>query len=215
MDLPLKCSCGNVSGVVKGIRPSKANHGICYCNDCQSFAHFLQEPPIFLDANAGTHIVQVSPRRLHLRSGMDDVACVRLRPGGLMRWYASCCNTPLANTPHPRVPLVGMITACLNHTVTGQPLEVFAGECSGRVFADKARGDTSNLPKRFQAPFGMLYRFAKMNLLGLLRGAGRRSPFFHPVTREPIAPPMVLTAEELAEVEKRRDAFEPTGESLA
>lgn len=209
MDLPLQCSCGSVSGVVKGIRPSKANHGVCYCNDCQSFAHFLGQPPTFLDDNAGTHLVQVSPRRLHLRSGLDHVACVRLRPGGLMRWYASCCNTPLANTPHPRVPLVGMITACLNHTVTGQPLEVFAGKCTGKVFADEARGDTSALPDRFQLPPAMLYRFAKMMLLGLLRGAGRRSPFFHPVTREPIAGPIVLSSNELAEVEERRDAFVP------
>ncbi|MCR9278247.1 MAG: DUF6151 family protein [Pseudomonadaceae bacterium] len=209
MDLPIQCACGSVSGVVKGIRPSKANHGICYCNDCQAFAHFLGDPPTFLDANAGTHIVQVSPRRLHLRSGLDHIACVRLKAGGLMRWYASCCNTPLANTPHPRLPILGMITACLNHSVTGQPLEVFAGECTGRVFVDGARGDTSDIPKRFQAPIGMIYRFAKMMVLGLLRGAGRRSPFFHPVTREPIAEPRILTSEELSEITSRRDAYQP------
>lgn len=54
-------------------------------------------------------MVQVLPSRVEITSGVENVACARLSAKGLHRWYASCCNTPLANTVStPRVPLVGL-----------------------------------------------------------------------------------------------------------
>ena len=34
---------------------------------------------------------------------------------GVLRWYASCCRTPLGNTPRdPKLAYVGMVTSCFD-----------------------------------------------------------------------------------------------------
>jgi len=39
MKHPLQCQCGTLKGFVDD--PQRANRAVCYCNDCQAFAHFL------------------------------------------------------------------------------------------------------------------------------------------------------------------------------
>src|SRR5579864_2200237 len=48
MTHPLSCSCGALTGSVQNER--LANHSICYCKDCQSFARFLGRDAELLDA---------------------------------------------------------------------------------------------------------------------------------------------------------------------
>ena len=73
------------------------NRVICYCDDCQAFAHQLGRADL-LDSNGGTDIVQVAPASPHIRQGQDKIAALRLSPKGLYRWHARCCNTPVGNT---------------------------------------------------------------------------------------------------------------------
>ncbi|MFT4197494.1 MAG: DUF6151 family protein, partial [Pseudoxanthomonas sp.] len=85
----------------------------CYCRDCQAFARFLGQPGV-LDAHAGTDIVPMAPAGLRITAGFDQVACMSLSPKGLLRWYAACCRTPLANTLRtPGLPYVGLVAACV------------------------------------------------------------------------------------------------------
>ena len=35
---PLQCQCGTIKGAVAN--PGNANRCVCYCRDCQAFAHF-------------------------------------------------------------------------------------------------------------------------------------------------------------------------------
>src|SRR5688572_12534539 len=97
-DLPVRCSCGTLRAVVRGASGGRGNHVVCYCDDCQSFAHFLERADDTLDAHGGTEIYQMSPARLEIIDGADRLACVRLAPKGLLRWYAACCRTPIGNT---------------------------------------------------------------------------------------------------------------------
>src|SRR5512138_1141593 len=96
MSHSLKCSCGRVKGVIADA--VVANHGVCYCRDCQAFAHFLGRPREILDERGGSDIVQVLPRWVTFTAGIGSLACMRLTPKGLLRWYAPCCNTPIGNT---------------------------------------------------------------------------------------------------------------------
>lgn len=50
VDLPLRCSCGALRGVLRGMSPARGNRVVCYCRDCQAFAHFLDRDEI-LDAH--------------------------------------------------------------------------------------------------------------------------------------------------------------------
>lgn len=112
MSHPLRCACGTLRGHVD---PSAgARRAVCYCRDCRAYAHHLGVAGV-LDAKGGTEVVAMHPRHLHFAS-TDTLACLSLRQGGLLRWYASCCNTPIANTPRdPRVAYAGVVHTCLEH----------------------------------------------------------------------------------------------------
>jgi len=199
-DLRIRCACGAVRGVVRGASPSSGNHLVCHCDDCQAFAHFLARPDQILDAWGGTDIYQTSPAKVAFEAGDERLACMRLRPKGLLRWYASCCRTPIGNTVSAGLPFVGLIHRCLDDEAGVR------GPVRARVFGRFARGDRSQLRAHDRAPLSLVLRFAWLIGQARLRGDQRRSPFFDPRTGEPVAQPRVLTAEELRDVESRRDA---------
>ena len=84
---------------------------VCYCGDCRAFAHALTRSDV-LDANGGSEIYWTTPSRMKLSAGLDQVRCLRLSEKGLFRWYAGCCNTPIANTMgNPGMPFLSIMTA--------------------------------------------------------------------------------------------------------
>src|SRR5690349_9274547 len=97
-DVELRCRCGEVGGRVKDAAPGAVNRVVCYCDDCQAFAHHLGRADL-LDAQGGTDIVQVAPpASLVFDRGSDRIVGLRLTPKGLYRWYAISCKTPVGNT---------------------------------------------------------------------------------------------------------------------
>lgn len=104
----LHCRCGEVRGRVMNASPRTTNRAICYCDDCQAFAHHLGRADL-LDAHGGSDIVQVAPASLVFDRGADRIVGLRLSPRGLYRFYASCCQTPLGNTVGQAIPLVGIV----------------------------------------------------------------------------------------------------------
>ena len=208
-DLSVRCSCGALRGVVRGVTGDSGNRVICYCDDCQSFAHFLGHPDQTLDTHGGTDIFQMSPAHLKITQGAERLACMRLTPGGLLRWYADCCKTPVGNTPASRhVPFVGLIHTFNDHASDGGSRGEALGPVRARVQARFAKGDRDALDANDRAPLSLIFRFARMVLMARLRGEHARSPFSDDQTRVPIARPRVLTTEELCLVETARDATE-------
>ena len=60
------------------VSPGAGNHAVCYCDDCQAFAHFLGRAADILDPHGGTEIFQMSPARIALTAGTERLACMRL-----------------------------------------------------------------------------------------------------------------------------------------
>jgi hypothetical protein len=206
VDLPLRCTCGTLGGIVRGVSARAGNRLVCYCDDCQSFAHFLGGAERILDEHGGTDIFQTSPARVAIAQGADRLACMQLRPGGLLRWYASCCRTPIGNTlATAKLPFVGLIHACTPAAAAGPARDDALGPSRGRVHVRFAKGDPARLDGSRTA-LSLVARFAAVALAARLRGEHRRSPFFDARSGLPVVAPRVLRPEELRGVEAARDA---------
>src|SRR4029077_11390639 len=99
----LVCRCGEVRARVTDASPRTVNRIVCYCDDCQAFAHRIGRADL-LDSQGGREIVQLAPATLTFLQGQQRIVGLRLTPKGLFRWYASCCNTPVGNTLTPAIP---------------------------------------------------------------------------------------------------------------
>jgi hypothetical protein len=142
-----------------------------------------------LDANGGTDIFQMSSGRLRFNQGQDRLACLRLTPTGPLRWYASCCDTPIGNTLATRqLPFVGLIHSCVDPG--GQSLDAVLGPVRMRVMARNATGDRGRLTAAHDGFPLSIYAGTVWRLLRWrLAGDHRRSPFFDAVSGRPIAEP--------------------------
>jgi hypothetical protein len=114
-----QCRCGVLQGELH--HPEHGVRAICYCGDCQTYAHLLGKPQDVLDPLGGTEVVATQARYVRLTAGGQSLACLSLSPQGLLRWYARCCDTPIANTPRNwKLPYVGLVHTCLRRP---EPLE--------------------------------------------------------------------------------------------
>jgi hypothetical protein len=120
---------------------------------------------------------------------------------GLLRWYASCCNTPIGNTPrNPKVPYVGIVHSCLD--AIAPSLESSFGRLRIAVNTKSARSKVRSTPIASTA--GLL--IPMMSLIGArLSGAYKTNPFFVPGSSTPIRQPRVLSDVEREQV-YRHDA---------
>jgi hypothetical protein len=103
----LTCACGATAWTIKN--KDKGRHIMCFCADCQTFPRHLGREAKYL-TDGGTQIFQTLPTNVEITKGAENVGLLRLSPKGLFRWYATCCNTPMANTlPNDKLPFCGMI----------------------------------------------------------------------------------------------------------
>jgi hypothetical protein len=183
--IEVRCRCGEVRGTVTDPSPQAVNRVTCYCDDCQAFLHQLGRADLLI-AKGGSDIVQVAPAALSFTQGRDRIVGLRLKPDGLYRWYASCCNTPVGNTLTPAVPFVGLLA----QTFDTPHLDDVVGPPTGALLGKFAIGEP---------PAGS----TGLNLSVLLRAIGRvlgwriagrawPHPFFNRETRAPIYPLTVL-----------------------
>ncbi len=187
MNHPLRCKCGKLRGQVSA--PEKGIHLMCYCKDCQAFANFLGKGDELLDGQGGSDIVAVHPQFVQFSEGQGELACMSLSPNGLLRWYARCCNTPIANTPRsPKMAYAGLARACL-----AGPGDAF-GPVRMRSGTKSARGSVE--PTSAMSTAGMLALFAAKLLRARLDGSFRRTPFFDVASGTPLVAPTVLAREE-------------------
>lgn len=96
--VPFSCDCGQVHGTINEVAPNRGNLVTCYCKSCQTAAQILGATQV-LDAHGGTAVFQTVPSKITFVAGADQLACLRLSPKGLLRWYAACCDAPLFTMP--------------------------------------------------------------------------------------------------------------------
>ncbi|MHA6495040.1 DUF6151 family protein [Pseudomonas borbori] len=185
MPQPIRCTCGHLQGLLE--RTQASNRLLCYCTDCQAFAHYLQRAEQVLDARGGSDIVQTRPQWVSFSAGVEYLACMRLSEKGLLRWYACCCNTPIGNTlATAKFAFVGLIHNCLgDHAVLDQAF----GPVRAHVNTASAHGEPKP-PTTGMA--GTLLRAAGHMLKARLDGSYKHTPFFTP-DGAPSATPTVLS----------------------
>lgn len=195
MNHPLRCNCGKLKGTFK--QTKDINRCVCYCADCQAFAHFLKRENDILDRVGGTSIIQTLPKNITFLEGIENLACIRLTENGLLRWYASCCNTPIGNTsPNFKISFIGLIHNCLS-TEQASLDETF-GLVRMHVSTQDAIGE--------HKPKSMGFLAGTLRVMGIvfrsrLDGSYKTNPFFVPGTGDPIVKPKVLNQDLKASIQ--------------
>ncbi len=108
-EIKLKCSCGKVRGKTKNVNENSGTRIMCCCDDCQSFAQYLNQESSVLDQYGGTDIFQMPISNIKITEGIEQISSIRLSAKGMYRWYTKCCNTPIGNSMGPGVPFIGII----------------------------------------------------------------------------------------------------------
>jgi hypothetical protein len=186
----LRCRCGTLRGYVS--HPERVSRGVCYCKDCQAYAHFLGNADQILDALGGTDVVATLPQYLTFTQGFEALTCMSLTEHGLLRWYASCCNTPIGNTRRDfKVSFVGLVHNCLEDP--SSTLDSSFGPVRMRVNTRNAKGRPQSMPI---STIATVLRFVKSLVRARLDGSYKRNPFFVPHKGTPVVAPKVLTSSE-------------------
>ncbi len=192
MSVKIQCKCGSLQGEI--IEPELASRCLCYCRDCQAFAHHLKCGDVVLDGAGGTEVVQTNPANLRFTKGAIHLRCLRLSEKGLLRWYATCCNSPIGNTPASiAMPFVGLVHTCVSVLPVAQ--EHPLGRIQGVVNTGGATSDPK--PKSKGMPW-YLFKVVGMMLKARINGSYKRSPFFDPNSGTPTTKPIVLSDSERA-----------------
>jgi hypothetical protein len=190
MNHQVRCRCGTLQGFIGNT--ARANHCVCYCKDCRAFARFLGRDQEILDTQGGTAVIQTYPANVAFTQGTEVLACMRLSERGLMRWYTSCCNTPVGNTlANYRVSFVSLIHSCVE--TPGHSLTESFGPVRMRVNTKGATGTVKSTPL---GTISVLSRFAVTLLNARLTGSYKHTPFFSADTGAPVATPKVLSRSE-------------------
>jgi hypothetical protein len=191
--ISLRCRCGDVRGIVTDVSPKSGIRVICYCDDCQAFAHFLKRPDV-LDAAGGTDIFQMAPAKLMITHGTDALRCLRLTPRGMQRFYTGCCNTPIGNTMNANIPFVGVVHSFMDHADSGRTRDALLGPPVAWILARFATGPLP--PKAHpKAPISLILRTVRHLLLWKLTRQGRPSPFFDDRGQARVSPYVLSDAE--------------------
>lgn len=195
----IQCQCGSVKGEISNFPNQCVGRLVCYCNDCQCFLHFINKQEL-LDTNGGSEIIPVYPSNFKITQGQDLIRGIRLSPKGLYRWYASCCQTPIANT-QAKLPWVGMLSVMLPFKDDNQKTEIL-GEVKSRVMGKFAKGQP---PKGTSAKFAPrdFFSVVPFILKGFVFGKNRNHPFFAQPTYEPKSQTYVLTLNERLDTLKK------------
>ena len=190
MDHTLRCKCGTLQGTVA--HTDRANRGVCYCRDCQAYAHALGGAETILDKLGGSDVVAVLQENVGFSQGTEALACMSLSERGLLRWYASCCNTPIGNTQRgPKISFVGLLHNCLEHS--DRSIDEAFGPVRMRVGMKHAKGKVAGMPlSTFTSVAGFLVSMVKARI----SGGYKRTPFFSADSLQPVAVPKVLSKSE-------------------
>jgi hypothetical protein len=194
-----QCRCGQLQGTLTA--PVLA-HLACHCRDCQTYAHALGHPDQVLDERGGTDVVTTLQQHLSFTKGTQYLACLSLSDQGMLRWYACCCDTAIANTPRdPRLSFVSLVHTSLG--ASGDALEAKLGTTRVPVNPKHARGTVSY--SAISALFATA-RIVSSVLRARVNGSWKRSPFFRPGGAEPVVVPRVVGADEWVRAARAIDA---------
>ena len=145
-----------------------------------------------LNDRVGTDVDAIVTKNLSFTQGLENLACMSLTGKGLLRWYASCCTTPVGNTMRNfKLSFVGLVHTCLEGPSTS--LEDSFGPVSMRICTKSAKGTSNPIPER---KLGAMFRILKSLIRSRLDGSYKITPFFSPDRGTPVVEPKVLSSSE-------------------
>jgi hypothetical protein len=185
-EVNLKCACGTVKGKTSAVSSKIGTRITCCCDDCQAFSQFLGQEGNVLDQYGGTDIFQIPVSFLTITEGKSEIACVRLSPKGMHRWYAKCCNTPIGNTFGAGGPFIGVIHSFMDKS---EMSEVDLGKSRGHILTKFAK---TPVPENLKgSSLSINFRVVAKILSWKLKGLNKPSEFFNN-NAEPICQPQIL-----------------------
>jgi len=183
--LTFRCRCQTLRGTILDSSAGAATRCVCYCSDCQRFLRHLGHEAL-LDECGGTDLLQTTPRRVRLDAGAEQIRCLQLTEGGVLRWFTACCRTPIANTPASAgAPFAALFLSNLEVSDPAR-LEASLGPVRHRIYGRMARG-TPPAGTHPGASLRHILRTVRLLLQWRLMGHARPSPFFDD-RRQPVAP---------------------------
>ncbi len=193
-DIDLKCKCGEVTGVATHITPRSGNRVVCCCSDCQAFAQFLGTEADTLDDAGGTELYQTSQSQVKIHTGHENLRSMRLTRTGLLRWYTSCCNTPVGNSMKASIPFFGIIHTFMDIKDKDKTL----GDVRAYCQTQSATGQVDHPKAHPKFPLPIYFRIGRQLIFWKLQGKHKPSDFFdetgRPVAKPLIAKPLVANS---------------------
>lgn len=186
----LECFCGKLKGTLNVVSNKKSFHIHCLCSDCQNYASYLGNEEKILDQYGGSEIFQTYPAYLQITEGTENLACIKLKENGLLRWHTSCCNTPVANTmTSAKVPFAGISIKLMKFT-SDEDKQKTLGPVVMKSFGKDARG-TVPQDAHHTFPKSFMPRILKFMFVGFLGSKNKPSPLFK--DGRPVVIPKVLS----------------------
>lgn len=176
------CTCGKLRGRIAPAGPKTGMHLMCHCRDCRAAARHLGHSDT---AQNGVDLFQTSPDTIHLESGTDQLAILRLSPKGPLRWYAACCGTPMFNT----LSRPGLAFATVLLANADDP------KLFGPIIAQSSVPQAGGPPKSKNGGRMVMGILSRM-IAARLSGRWKKTPFFDLSTGEPIVPVHLIDKEE-------------------
>ena len=185
-EIKLKCSCGKVKGNTKNINEGSGTRIVCCCDDCQSFAKYLNQESSVLNQYGGTDIFQMPISSIKITDGIEQISSVMLSAKGMYRWYAKCCNTSIGNSMGAEAPFIGVIHNFMDNTSTR---DEDLGKDRGHIQTKFARQKVPNDLKG--STLKIIFRSLSKFIIWKIKGLNKPSVFFDS-NGKPIATPTIL-----------------------
>lgn len=200
----IQCECGKVKMELEQFPRNTPGRLVCYCDDCQVFMHSLGRSDL-LDQAGGTEVVPVYPAEARIISGVEYLKCTKLSPNGTLRWWSSCCKTPMGNT-RPQRPWLGIVHRAYN-VKDPKFLEKTFGPVRARIMGKFAIGVP---PRGTPSKIGLREMITVLPFMfkGKVFGKGKKSPFFQE-NGSPIIEPVVLPKDEVLRIRENLAAKTP------
>ena len=185
-DQPFACNCREFQGHVSAHGVKSGTRVVCYCPDCRANELYHGQPDPAPDP---VDLFQLSPDTITITKGVEYLALMRFSPKGTLRWYASCCGTPFANTlAKPTLPFAGLRA------------DMFADKTALGKIKAKAFIPQAGKPAKTKGAAGMALGIISRMITSRLSGRWRETPFFNVETGKPVAKAEMPSKEERAKL---------------
>lgn len=186
--LAFSCRCGAVSGELMLINPDEDTHVVCHCKSCRLA---MELAGLDEKASQGVDLYQTAPDRIEIKTGMKHLVPKQFsEKGGIYRWHAACCNTPMFNSmKSPAFFFAGVLTCNLTDTTPLGPVLV-----EGFVPSEDGTRRHNKLPT-------MIWRFLKRDARARLSGRHRKNWFFDPDGTPVAKPELISTARGITQLD--------------